>query len=159
MLPTNDMLTPATKADLREAIDDVFDKLRQDIRADRDAARAETREAIQTAIDKLRQEVKADRDTALDTWAGALRAELASKQDLRALGTQLRTELASKQELHATVDRLRTEMRSAFAKLTRVVQESTYTHFTVIDDKYADLPPRVARLEAKVFPPRRTRRR
>lgn len=39
------------------------------------------------------------------------------------------------------------------ARHTRTIQESMAAQISAIDEKYADLPPRVTRLEAEVFPP------
>jgi hypothetical protein len=43
------------------------------------------------------------------------------------------------------------------ARHTSAIAESLSKQITVIDKKYADLPPRVTRIETKVFTPRRRR--
>ena len=51
------------------------------------------------------------------------------------------------------------EMRVDMARQTKAAMEWALEQFRAVDDKYADLPRRVTRLEGKVFPPRRARRR
>lgn len=41
------------------------------------------------------------------------------------------------------------------ARHTKAIYESMSTQVSVIDEKYADLPRRVSRLETKVFAPKR----
>ena len=50
---------------------------------------------------------------------------------------------------------LRTEMGQGF----RAMEESLIARMTAMQEPYLDLPRRVARLEAKVFPPRPARRK
>jgi hypothetical protein len=73
--------------------------------------------------------------TELDLWGGAL--------------------LARMQEMFAEQT---AAMHEAIARALRASQEYFTGLARVLDDKYRDLPPRVTRLEAKVFPPQRTRR-
>src|SRR5439155_16480056 len=107
------------------------------------ATKAELREELKQYA------TKADLERALEIWAGALRAELASKAELAEFKSDVTAQLAS----------VRADVIAEIRTLTLAVQESTATHFTVLDDKYRDLPARVTRLESKVFPPRRARRR
>lgn len=46
-------------------------------------------------------------------------------------------------------------VRAFFARHTRAIQEAMSTQISAVDEKYADLPARVSRLEAKVFAPKR----
>ena len=46
-------------------------------------------------------------------------------------------------------------MFAELARHTRAIQESLSMQISVICDKYADLPARMSRLEAAVFPPER----
>jgi len=55
------------------------------------------------------------------------------------------------------MDALEQRLMVELARHTRAISESLSTQITVIDDKYAGLPPRVTRLETKVFAPRRRR--
>lgn len=50
-------------------------------------------------------------------------------------------------------------MRADAARQTKAAMEWALAQFRAVDDKYADLPRRVTRLETKVFPPKRARRR
>jgi hypothetical protein len=56
--------------------------------------------------------------------------------------------------IHAAEARLSDELRRG----TKASEEELTTRIRVIDDKYKDLPDRVARVEAKVFPPKTTAR-
>jgi hypothetical protein len=71
---------------------------------------------------------------ALDTWGGALRAEMRGMEQ-------------------RIIDELR--------RHTTASAEELRTQVSVVDEQYRDLPGRVTRLEAKVFGPRKraTRRR
>lgn len=77
---------------------------------------------------------------ALEIWGGALEARLDAKIDskLDAMGARLSAELAQH---------------------TNRILDTMYEVTGAIDEKYSDLPARVTRLEAKVFPPKRQRRR
>ena len=46
-------------------------------------------------------------------------------------------------------------MFTELARHTRAIQESMSRQISVIDDKYNDLPARMSRIEATVFPPER----
>jgi hypothetical protein len=65
-------------------------------------------------------------------------AHMATKADLEIWGGAL-------------LERLMTEL----ARHTRAIQEAMATQISVVDEKYADLPGRVSRLETTVFVPRR----
>jgi len=98
---------------------------------------------------------------------GELREELAKHPTREEFRTTLREELAkyaTKQDLetwgHALYDKidrvkvelrteLGTEIREQIAHFVKAVEESTRKWFTAFDDKYKDLPERVAKLEAR----------
>jgi hypothetical protein len=63
-------------------------------------------------------------DLKLDTWGGALLARI-----------------------EASEKRLLTEL----ARHAKAIQEDSSRHISLIDEKYADLPERVGRLETEVF--------
>jgi hypothetical protein len=88
--------------------------------------RGELREALAPLATKVE----------LDLWGGALLARIQS-------------ELTERIEL--SEQRLIAEL----ARHAKAFQESTTSMIAVIDEKYADLPSRVGRLEAEVFAPRR----
>src|SRR5258708_31286243 len=97
---------------------------------------------------------------------GILREELAAlRAEMSELRTELRTEFSTRLDL--AVGAIVARMDAGFAAFeqrmhadwTRTVAEQTAATLSVIDDKYADLPPRVTRLETKVFRSRRSRGR
>lgn len=61
--------------------------------------------------------------------------------------------------LLARMDAIVAEMRVEMGRQTKAAMEWALEQFRAVDDKYADLPRRVTRLEGKVFPPKRARRR
>jgi hypothetical protein len=65
----------------------------------------------------------------------------------------------TKAELHAALEiwggALMEQMTTEFARHARAFQEWSQTAVSAVDEKYADLPRRVKRLETKVFEPRR----
>ena len=85
---------------------------------------------------------------------GVLREQLALVVDLLVdRMDRLRVELRT--ELTASEQRLAAQLKSWFL----AAEERSAANMAVIDEKYKDLPPRVTRLEAKVFAPRRGRGR
>jgi hypothetical protein len=78
--------------------------------------------------------------------AAALLARLLERID----GVEQRL-LTFEQRLITFEQRLLTEL----ARHTRANYEEMSTQISIIDEKYTDLPPRVSRLETKVFAPKR----
>ena len=76
---------------------------------------------------------------ALEIWAGNLIATLTAQISLL---------------IQASERRLTDELR----RHSNANKEDLEVRISAIDDQYADLPPRVAKLEAKVFAPKRKRR-
>jgi hypothetical protein len=123
------MSTPVTRAELREEL-----------------ARYPTKAELHEALARS----DATFDTKLDLWGGALLARMAE------LETRLRV------ERRADLDRfgreLRAEIHLEFATQLRSFEEFTRSMIVAINEPYRDLPPRVTRLENKVFAPKRKRR-
>lgn len=96
---------------------------------------------------ELRAEIE-QLETRLDQKLDQKLANLVTKADLE----QRLANVATKADLEiwggALLDRLLTEL----ARHTKAIQESMSTQISVVDEKYADLPARVGRLEASVFP-------
>lgn len=84
---------------------------------------------------------------ALDIWAGAIMSQMSA---------QLSAQLAA-QTAHLTAEIAASEQRyrDELARHVRASEENMRTWIAGLDDKYRDLPPRVSKLEAKVFAPRR----
>ena len=73
----------------------------------------------------------------------------------------LRNELAkyaTKQDLDTWGGALLERMTVEIGRAVRAAMESVRISVNAVDDQYRDLPARVARLEAKVFAPKRRRR-
>jgi hypothetical protein len=96
--------------------------------------RGELREEIERLEIRLEQKLEEKLEQKLEEKLEQKLAHVATKADLEIWGGALMAELA---------------------RHTKAVQESMSTQVSVIDEKYADLPGRVNRLEAKVFTPKR----
>ena len=59
------------------------------------------------------------------------------------------------EHMNERMEGLEQRLLAELARYTRAIYESMSTQVAIIDEKYADLPPRVRRLETKVFAPRR----
>jgi hypothetical protein len=100
-----------------------------------DMERPVTRRELKEELGKLEEKIDAKidaLDAKLEAWGGALLARM---------------------------DAMRTELVTEIARQSRAAMEWGGDQFRAVDDKYADLPGRVTRLERKVFPPKRARRR
>ena len=95
-----------------------------------------------------------EQDMAAPVTRGELREELA-KLDLKieVWGGALADRIS---KLEKRVEHL---LYTELARHTNAILEALQGRVSVIDEKYADLPGRVAKLERKVFAPKRTPRR
>jgi hypothetical protein len=139
MSEPRDMDAPVTRRELYEALEvwagaivDRIEKKLERVAAKDDLAGLESRMASKNDL-------------------GALESRMASKNDLGALESRM----ASKNDLAALESRLATELRQH----TKSSEDELATRLVAVDEQYKDLPPRVTRLEAKVFPARRSRAR
>ena len=137
-----DMSTPVTRGELREELgqfetrfDQKLEKLETRIdgkleqleeRIDGKLEKLETR--IDGKLEKLEERIdgKLEKlETRIDTWGGALVARI-----------------------DASEQRVLTEL----ARYVKAMQETLLVQVSVVDEQYKDLPGRVNRLEAAVFP-------
>jgi hypothetical protein len=171
------MSTPVTRGELQEE----FMKLRQDLqqalvplatKADLEplATKAEL-VPIATKAELVPIATKAELvplATKAELVPLATKAELsplATKADLAPLATKVELEMwggallariqADKRELAARIELSEQRLLAELARHATAFQEWTSSMITVIDEKYADLPSRVGRLEAEVFAPGR----
>jgi hypothetical protein len=167
------MSTPVTRAELREELRNhpTNEELREilakhptpkQLRAelDRFVTTAEQREQLARQREEMAQHIAAlaarhDEDIA------RTRREQENRTDLWGGGLVDRID-RSKAELKAELDRfgreLRAELHLELAHHVTSFEEFTRSTIVALDDKYRDLPPRVTRLENKVFAPKRKRR-
>jgi hypothetical protein len=179
MADATDMSTPVTRDELRSEIAPLATKAEIAPLATKAELRAEIAPlATKAEIALLATKAELRAAIALLATKAELRAAiapLATKVELRAAIAPLATkaeiaQLATKVELElwggALLARLEGVLRARFdafehrvladlARHTNAAFESMSTHMSVIDEKYNDLPPRVSRLEGKVFPPER----
>jgi len=93
-------------------------------------------------------------------------AQLATKAEIAQLATKAEiAQLATKAELEhwggallARIDRSEQRLLAELARHTRASAEDLSTQISVIDEKYADLPLRVSKLETKVLRTKRADR-
>ena len=108
---------------------------------------------------ELREEL-APYATKLDLERFATKVDLerfATKLDLERYATKLDLEtwgFALKDHLDANFARFAKQISDDLARQVRVIDERQRTEFVAVDDQYKDLPGRVAKLEAEVFPPK-----
>lgn len=97
---------------------------------------------------------KREMHEALGIWGGALNARTdALEAKLDATAARLDSKIDSK------IDAMGARLSAELAQHTNRILDAVYEITGAVDEKYSDLPPRVTRLEAKVFPPKRQRRR
>jgi hypothetical protein len=108
-----------------------------------------TRGEMRAELERLEQK--------LEMWGGALLARIDSGEQRLKAGEQRLIERmkAGEQRLIERIDSSERRLLTELARHTRASYEEMSTQISVIDEKYADLPPRVALLERKAFPPRR----
>jgi hypothetical protein len=83
-------------------------------------------------------------------------ANLATKAELANLATKVDLELwagALLARMTESIERSEQRLLAELARHTNAIFESMAMQIRIIDDKYADLPARTNRLEAKVFGP------
>ena len=101
-----------------------------------------TRGELREELEQLRQE--------LEPLATKRELEpLATKRDLELWGGALQARLIER--IDGTEQRLSAEL----ARHVKAILEAMSTQISAVDEKYADLPARVSRLETKVFVPER----
>jgi hypothetical protein len=99
-----------------------------------------------------------DMQNAFELWSKALMDKMeaiVTTSERRMLSAMSLLEVRVTSAMHDLEARLLSEL----ARATRASEEELTSRVSVFDDKYRDLPDRVARLEAKVFSaPKRKRR-
>jgi hypothetical protein len=136
-----DMSTPVTRGELRQELEhfrrvelrEELEHFRQDLKQE-----LATKQELEHAVSQLA--TKQELEHAV--------SQLATKRELEMWGGAL---LARLEPLQGMEQRLLAEL----AHHTRASQESLSKEISVIDEKYADLPGRVTRLESEVLARRR----
>ncbi|HET7504235.1 MAG TPA: hypothetical protein VFK02_24610 [Kofleriaceae bacterium] len=129
------MSTPATRGDLHEAIVPL-------------ATKVELQEAIAPLATKAEIAPLATKVELQEAVA-----RLATKAELQSCFAALLARIESgEQRMVERFDGLEQRLRADLAQHVNVIFERTSAMIAVIDDKYADLPGRVSRLETTVFP-------
>jgi len=136
---TPKMSTPVTRQELRTELADLEARVNGKFEAvDRRF------EAIEIRLDRCATR------TDLEIWAGALEQRLEQRLDQR-FTTAIATAIAaSEQRLFAALEGVAQRLSSELASHTRAIEESMRSAVAAVDDKYPDLPRRVAALEHKV---------
>lgn len=127
-----DMSTPVTRGELREELDQRLAPLATKAELERFATKADL-ERFATKADLERYATKADLKAELERFA--------TKDDLQIWGGALLERMTGLEQ------RLGLEL----ARHVKAMQETLSKQVSVIDEKYADLPPRVSRLEGVVL--------
>ncbi|HEU4726578.1 MAG TPA: hypothetical protein VFT22_01765 [Kofleriaceae bacterium] len=127
----------ATKPELEEAVA----KLATKAELEEAVAKLATKAELEEAVAKLATKVE------LEIWGGALLARIESSE--RRLSDRIVVQMTEQTK------RLEQRLHTELAQHANALYESLSALVTVIDDKYADVPARVTRLEARVFARRR----
>jgi chromosome segregation ATPase len=98
---------------------------------------------------ELREELERFRQDFKQELRQEFRQEFATKADLEAWGGALLARIIDEMRL------LEQRLMEDLARHTRANHEAMQTQLAAIDEKYADLPGRVNRIEATVFAPDR----
>jgi hypothetical protein len=110
--------------------------------------RGELREELAQLEQRLEQKFEQRLDQRL--------AHFATKAELEVWGGALLARIESgEQRMIERMESLEQRLLMELARHTRAITESVSMQISVIDEKYADLPPRVSRLEDEVFAPER----
>ncbi|HET7500302.1 MAG TPA: hypothetical protein VFK02_04840 [Kofleriaceae bacterium] len=120
-----------------------------------------TRGELRAELAQLDRRFEDRLDRMLDEKLGPRLAHLATKVELEMWGGALlaRIEASEKRlldELDKRIGRSENRLLDELARHARANHEDLLRHMTAFDDKYADLPRRVSRLEAKAVPRKRS---
>ena len=127
MVDSTDMTTPVTRGELREEL-------------------AEFEQKFDQKLEKLEQRLDQKLEQRLEKFDQKFEqrfAQMASKADLEIWGGALLV----------LIERTEQRLSAELARHMGTIQESMSALFAASDEKYADLPGRVNRLEAAVFAP------
>ena len=122
VIDATDMSTPVTRGELREELMQLEVRLEERLeRKLEEKLERKLEEKLERKLEeKLERKLEEKLERKLEVWGGALLARIESSEQ-----------------------RLLAEL----ARHTRAIYESMSTQITIIDEKYADLPERVSRLE------------
>jgi cell division septum initiation protein DivIVA len=112
-----------------------------------------TRGELREELALLEQKIEQKFDQKLELWGGALLARI-TESDQRAKESEQRLlarATESEQRLLARATESEQRLLTEIARHIRAANEAMIAQLSVIDEKYADLPRRVRRLETKVF--------
>jgi hypothetical protein len=153
MFGPTDMSTPVTRGELREELEHIhrkFQDFQQELRIELKAELAPLATKAELAPLATKAELKAEL-APLATKAEL--AILATKAELVPLATKVELELWGG-ALLARIDRTEQRMSAELARHAGAIHEAMTALFAASDEKYADLPGRVNRLEYAVFAPK-----
>jgi hypothetical protein len=144
MAGATDMSTPVTRGELRAELAQLEIRLEQKLE---EKLEQKLEEKLEQKLEQRLAHLATKAE--LETWGGALLARIDGIEQ-RFNGIEQRFD-GFEQRFDGFEQRLLTEL----ARHTRAISESMSMQISVIDERYADLPPRVSRLEAEVFDPER----
>ena len=152
MTVPSDMSAPVTRGELRDELQQLegrFDgKLeRLEGRFDQKLEKLEARldqklEKLEARVDHKLDKLEERFDQKLEIWGGALLARIETSEQ-RMVAT-----------MQASLDAQERRLLAELARHAGAIQESVSMQIRVIDEKYADLPARMSRVEAAVFGPK-----
>ena len=145
MMATTDMSTPVTRGELRAEFEQFEQKLEQKLEQKfaEKLASLVTKAELEERLAPLATKIE------LEHWGGALLARITAGEQ-----RTIRLEHRIDELEHRMIERIEgSEQRllTELARHARAIQEAVSTQISVIDEKYANLPARVKRLETRVF--------
>ncbi|CAN5393731.1 hypothetical protein BH11MYX1_BH11MYX1_05620 [soil metagenome] len=142
MAHPTDMTHPVTRAELEEVIAELRTELRTELRSDMSGF-------------ATRDELAALRTDMNNSFASVAQQFVVVNQQLTALATDARDVRQEMREIRHDIRNLPEEI----ARFNRGDREQTIRELRLLDDKYADLPARVKKLEERPSPRASVRRR
>ena len=149
MMATTDMSTPVTRGELRAEFEQFEQKFEQKLEQKLNQKFAEKLAPLVTKAELEERLAPLATKIELEHWGGALLARITAGEQ-RTIRLEHRIDELGHQmikHIEGSEQRLLTEL----ARHAQAIQEAMSTHISVIDEKYADLPARVKRLETRVF--------
>jgi YesN/AraC family two-component response regulator len=159
MVDSTDMSTPVTRGELREELEHLRQEFKRELKQEL-APLATKQELAQLATKQELAQLATKQELAHLATKQEL-AHLATKQELVPLATKRELELwggalqarieTSEQRLIERIDGTERRLSAELARHVGAIHEAMLAWFAASDEKYADLPGRMSRLELAVF--------
>jgi hypothetical protein len=162
MVASTDMSTPVTRGELREDLEQFRQELKQEfvhLATKEELAQLATKAELVHLATKEELAHLATKEDLAQLATKAELAHLATKRELELWGGALLARIGSneqrlEQRLIERIDGTEQRLSAELARHAGAIHESMSAMFAASDEKYADLPGRMNRVEAAVFAPK-----